>query len=359
MKKNKTALLLTGIMLTAALASGCGKKEEEVTTTETVVNVEPVSTMTDSESIDLRHKEGYVISELTGEWIDESLEKQRPLCIMINNIGDAMPQSGISQADITYEMLVEGGITRFLCVFKDYSNLEKLGPVRSARHYYVQMADMHDGYYAHVGWSSYAEEAINNLGVDNLNGLTNLSTIMYYRDESRYAPHNVYTNTEMTMAGIAEDGYRTEHDDSYEEMFAFNYEDTAIGNGQAANKVSTYFNSYSDSWFEYNSEDKRYYRYQYGDKQIDDQTGEQLSYKNVIVMFVQYTDIWEGLLEIDWNKGGTGYYATDGEYKAITWRNENGVVKYFDENGNQLKMNPGNTFVTVFDETAAEQVTFE
>ena len=66
MKKNKTALLLTGIMLTAALASGCGKKEEEVTTTETVVNVEPVSTMTDSESIDLRHKEGYVISELTG-----------------------------------------------------------------------------------------------------------------------------------------------------------------------------------------------------------------------------------------------------------------------------------------------------
>ena len=76
-----------------------------------------------------------MINEFSGEWIDESLSNQRPLCIMINNIVDAMPQSGISQADITYEMLVEGGITRYMCVFKDYSNLEKLGPVRSARHY--------------------------------------------------------------------------------------------------------------------------------------------------------------------------------------------------------------------------------
>lgn len=358
MKKSKTALLLTGVMITAALASGCGKKKE-TDTTEMSVNVEPSATMTDSSGIEVRHKDGYVISDLTGEWIDESLENQRPLCIMINNIGDAMPQSGISQADITYEMLVEGGITRYLCVFQDYSNLTKLGPVRSARHYYVQMADMHDGYYAHVGWSSYAEEAINNLGVDNLNGLTNLSTIMYYRDETRYAPHNVYTDTDKIKEGISVDGYRTEHDGSCEKMFAFNNDDTPIGNKMTANKIVTAFNDYSDPWFEYNSTDKRYYRFQYGEKQIDDQTNEQLSYKNVIVMFVQYTDIWDGLLEIDWNKGGTGFYATDGEYKPITWKQDKGVVKYYDENGEQLKMNPGNSFITVFDETIPNKVTFE
>lgn len=357
MRKNKTALLVTGLILTAALASGCGKKNEK--NTEASINVEPVSTMNDAESLSVRQKEGYIISDLTGEWIDESLENQRPLCIMINNIIDAMPQSGISQADITYEMLVEGGITRYLCVFQDYSNVTKLGPVRSARHYYVQMADMYDGYYAHVGWSSYAEEAINNLGVDNLNGLTNLSTVMYYRDETRYAPHNVYTDTDKINEGIKVDGYRTEHDGSYEKMFAFNYEDTPLENGMTANKITTSYNAGHEPWFEYNNEDKRYYRFQYGEEQIDDQTNEQLSYKNVIVMFVQYTDIWEGLLEIDWNKGGTGFYATDGEYQPITWRQDKGVVKYYTEDGKQLMMNPGQTFITVFDETIPNQVTFE
>jgi len=362
MKKNKVALLLAGLMLTASFTAGCGKKKEEApTTTEepTVINVEQVSTMSDSQSIEVRKKEGYILSDLTGEWIDESLANQRPLCIMINNIIDAMPQSGISQADITYEMLVEGGITRYLCVFQDYNNITKLGPVRSARHYYVQMAHMYDGYYAHVGWSSYAEESINQLGVDNLNGLTNLSTIMYYRDESRYAPHNVYTDTDKIKEGIAVDGYRTEHNPGLEKMFAFNYEDTPIGNGKVANKITTAFNDNPNRGFDYNAEDKRYYRFQYGEKQIDDQTGEQLSYKNVIVMFVEYTNIWDTLLQIDWNKGGTGFYATDGEYMPITWKNVNGVVKYFDEAGNQLLMNPGNTFITVYDEQLPEQIYFE
>lgn len=357
MKKNKKSLLITGLIITALLASGCGKKNDN--SKEPTINVEPVSTMNDAEDLSVRHKDGSVISDLTGDWIDESLENKRPLCIMINNIIDSMPQSGISQADITYEMLVEGGITRFLCVFQDYTDLTKLGPVRSARHYYVQMADMHDGYYAHVGWSSYAEEAINNLGVDNLNGLTNLSTIMYYRDETRYAPHNVYTDTDKIIEGISVDGYRTDHNESYEKMFAFNYDDTPIGNNMVANKITTAYSSDYKPWFEYNSKDNLYYRFQYGEDQIDDQTGKQLSYKNVIVMFVQYTDIWEGLLEIDWNKDGTGFYATDGEYMPITWRQDKGVVKYYSEDGEQLKMNPGQTFVTVFDETITNQIIFE
>ena len=98
MKKNKVALLLAGLMLTASFTAGCGKKKEEApTTTEepTVINVEQVSTMSDSQSIEVRKKEGYILSDLTGEWIDESLANQRPLCIMINNIIDAILKSNI------------------------------------------------------------------------------------------------------------------------------------------------------------------------------------------------------------------------------------------------------------------------
>ena len=181
-------------------------------------------------------REGYVINEFSGEWIDESLENQRPLCIMINNIVDAMPQSGISQADITYEMLVEGGITRYMCVFKDYSNLSKLGPVRSARHYYVQMANMLDGIYAHVGWSTFAEDQIKASGTNNLNGLYDSTT--FYRDNSRVAPHNCYTDSEKLKQGIAEAGYNTEYTNARRKAFAFNTEDTGLGNGQTATKVT-------------------------------------------------------------------------------------------------------------------------
>ena len=338
MKKNKFKKLSV-FALTAALSvsclTGCGKIEDDTTTEQAVITTEAPATMSDSSDIEFTPtKEGYVINEFSGEWIDESLENQRPLCIMINNIVDAMPQSGISQADITYEMLVEGGITRYMCVFKDYSNLKKLGPVRSARHYYVK-----------------------NTGVNNLNGLYDSTT--FYRDESRVAPHNCYTNSEKLKEGIAAAGYSTEYTGEKPKAFAFNYEDTAIGNGQTANKVTTAYNSSTTRWYEYNADEKLYYRFQYGDKQIDDQTNEQLRYKNLIVEFVQYSDLGGGLQDINWEKSGTGYYITDGEYEAITWRKDNGVVKYFTADGKQLKMNPGKTFITVFDENQQDQIIFE
>ncbi len=358
MKKNKIAIMLTGVMLTASLLGGCGKDKDKKTTEAPSVSLTPVATMGDAEAIEVVSKEGMVINEYSGEWIDESLEFQRPLCIMINNIIDAMPQSGISQADITYEILVEGGITRFMCVFKDYSNIPKLGPVRSARHYYVQLSEMMEGIYTHVGWSIYANEMIVNNGVNNINGLYDGTA--FYRDESRYAPHNCYTDSEKIAKTLAENySYNLSYEGENSGMFAFNYEDTPIGNGQTANKITTAFSSDRKPWFEYNSEDGLYYRFQYGEEQIDDQTGEQLKYKNVIVMFVKYSDLIEGLQDIDFTSGGDAYYFTDGEYKEITWANDDGIIKYYDEDGEQLKMNPGKTFITLFENDIPEQVIIE
>lgn len=357
MKKSKLLLALTGALIISSVATGCGNKKE-APTTETVLQVADDATMTDVPEMQEPKKEGFILSPYTGEWIEESFKDKRPLCIMINNIIDAMPQSGISQADLTYEMLVEGGITRYLCVFQDYSKLQKLGPVRSARPYYVKMANMLDGYYAHIGWNSFAEEQINLLGVNNLNGLTGVYDVMFYRDESRYAPHNVYTDADRIKAGIEYEGYRTERDSRFKKMFAFNYEEKELGTGKAASKVTTAFGDYAP-WFEYNSEDKMYYRFQYGDKQIDDQTGEQLKYKNIIVMFVQYEDIHEGLLDIDFTTGGKAYYVCDGEYKPIEWISKDSSVMFVDEDGKQVKMNPGNSFITVFPQEKYDNVTFE
>jgi hypothetical protein len=323
--------------------------------------------MNSAEDVQVVYKEGMVLSDLTGEWIDESLADQRPLCIMINNIIDAMPQSGISQADITYEFVVEGGITRLLCVFKDYATgIDKLGPVRSSRHYYAEMARTLDGIYAHFGWSPYAQNYIESIpDYQNLNGLE-LEGIMYYRDSSRVAPHNVYTDSEGIMAGIEYKGYDMTHASSYEyKNFKFNYNDTNLASGNTANKVTTAFSDSRQPWFEYHEDDSRYYRFQYGDEQIDAETGEQLSYKNVIVMFADYQGIEGdsvGCLTINWDDGttGTGYYISDGEYVPITWGKNSSGLMYYNEDGTQLKMNPGNTYISVMQaNTDGSRVIFE
>lgn len=371
--KNKKMKILIGatavvgvllIVLTIVMVSGKDKKKDKNKDTtekagdEVSITVEPDSTMSDAEDIEVIEREGMVISELTGEWIDESLDGQRPVCMMINNIIDAIPQSGISQADIIYEMKVEGSLTRLLCVFKDYTGIEKVGPVRSARHYYVEVTDMLDGIYCHFGYSPLAEQEIPALGVNNLNGLF-LDGSVYYRDSARYAPHNVYTSGSRIADGIASYEYSTVYETEPEKMFAFNYEEANLGTGNSANIIRTDF-AHNSPWFEYNAEEGVYYRFQYNQAHMDMENNEQLKFENVIVMLVDYTSLDStDHQDVDWNAGGTAYYATNGEYKEITWKKDNGVLKYFDADGNQFHMNPGKTFIAVFDDTYPDGVSFE
>ena len=364
MKKTRITALLLSIVMTAALLGGCGKKsksDDTDTDTKNVIEIKEATDMHEVGDMKAVHRDGYVISEFTGEWIEERLENQRPVTVMINNISDAMPQSGLSDADIIYEMIVEGGITRLMGVFKDYENLPKLGSVRSCRQYYVQISDMMNAIYAHVGQSWLGEEWLIKTGIDDLNGLSGYASYTtFYRDNTRYAPHNCYTDGPKIVAGIEGLGYSREYTNRHDDMFKFNYEDTPIGSGLKADKVTTKFaNGYAPR-FEYNAEEGVYYRFQYGKPHMDEYYGIQLSFKNVIIMFAGYSTLPDGLRDIDWDKGGAGYYVSDGEYKSITWsKDSNGIIKLYDENGKQLKMNPGKTFVTVFDDTIPENIIFE
>ncbi len=363
MKKTKKATaLLACAMMTSLLLSGCGKeKKEEEVTTQAQINLSPVSTMDGSaEDIQVISKEGYILSDLTGEWIDEKYENQRPFCLMINNISEAMPQSGISKAAITYEILVEGGITRYLCVFDTYDDIEKLGPIRSARVPYVQLAKMYDAFYGHYGWSPTAQEMIEgDSSINSLNGIY-LGDIMYYRSSDRPAPHNVYTNSDLIASGIEYKGYDYQHGDNYEKMFSFNYKDKPLENGTPANKVVTAFNEYYTPYFEYNAGDGLYYRTQYGSPQTDAETGEQLSYKNVVILMVEYSTDDTGYYRfVNWTSGLDVYYFTDGQYIKGRWENVGGVPKLFKEDGTEMKLNPGNTFVTVFDYTIPASIVIE
>ena len=132
---------------------------------------------------------------------------QRAIALMIDNHEGAWPQGGLNDADLVYEIIVEGGETRLMAVFKG-KNLEKIGPVRSARHYFIDYALENDAIYTHFGWSPQAESDIKKYSVNNINGITE-SSGSFWRTTDKYVPHNVATSTEKILEIAERKGYRT------------------------------------------------------------------------------------------------------------------------------------------------------
>lgn len=359
MKKNK--LFRYAILFaTAALFAGCGKSDENTEAEVNVTEAEFATETTVSEEPEIEHEGVY--NDLTGEWNTERTEEYgRPISVMINNIGDAIPQAGIIDADIIYEFKVEGGITRLLAIFSDYENIEKLGSIRSCRPYYVTESLEFDAIYVHYGQSPQGEEILASSGIDHLSGLDAEGSTVFYRSSDKVAPHNVYTNGEMLKAGIEYKSYSTEHDEDFESKFLFNEEIVKPEGGETANKITTAFNSSRAPWFEYNADDGLYYRFQYGAEHIDENTGEQLSFENIIIQFAHYTSIDDhDRQEIDLVSSGDGLYASNGVIIPITWKktSSGSQTKYYTEDGEELKLNPGKTWVTVFEENETQNVTW-
>ena len=268
----------------------------------------------------------------------------RPIAFMINNISEALPQSGIYGADYVYEMLVEGGITRLMTIYT--KNIpERIGPIRSARHNFLDISMEYDAVYAHFGGSPKAFSDIKALGIPNLNGIA-LDGKMYWRDESRKAPHNAYTNIEKTLEYMKKFGY-----DRVVLVNHFNFaQNEVILNGKSAQKVHI---PYSFSYFvdyEYNENSKDYKRFMKGKPQIDEAKKLQMSAKNIIIEFAKNTSMDdENRQEIYLVGSGKGYFITNGKYIDITWqkskRNEKTV--YYNEKGEEITLNVGQTWIQI------------
>ena len=151
-----------------ASATEAVKKEEQKEFTVNITET-PMLTHGDLQNIEIT-KDGKVRSDLTGEWIDKDLAHRKPIAVMINNLSVAMPQSGVGRADVIYEMLEEGGITRLMCIFTDYDDMEQIGPVRSTRAYYVRKAVEHQAFLVHWGRADNALEDLHGYpGVEHAN----------------------------------------------------------------------------------------------------------------------------------------------------------------------------------------------
>lgn len=344
--KKKNILAVFGLVLALGLTA-CGSDKETIATDEskkTIVVETEVETAAERNEL----PEGQMYSYLTGEPVDVAIGSQRPFAIMINNIEDAIPQSGISQAEIVYECLVEADITRLLCEFQDIENLTKVGSIRSARHYYMDFAQDDEAIFTHYGQSIFAEDRMN-AGYQTISGLSGYSEAVFYRSSDRVAPHNVFSSKEGLLAGLEYTGLTRDYPENYESRLNFYSEDTIPESGDATEKVTMPF-YYANPWFEYNEEDGLYYRYQYGGAHIDEENGEQLKFKNLIIQYATYEIISnEGHKDFALIGSGDGLIITNGKATKITWEraSENDRTTYYYEDGSPAYLNCGKSYISI------------
>lgn len=360
--KKKLAAMMILVLTVSMISAGCGKEKEDpdvVDWTVPPVETEEEPEPEEPEEPEVSH-EGEAQSFLTGEWLPEEEVKNRPLAIMFGNTTDALPQYGIGEADVLYECLVEGGLTRLMGIYDNYNDGKKYGSVRSCRLYYAHIAKEYDAIYAHYGQADIAKSFLNSDAIDNLNGLDgSVESLMYYRSSDRPAPHNVFATPEGIAAAIEKKGYRTVHKDDYTGQFLFSDGEEGITlNGSDAYAMQTSYPN-SKTWFEYDAESGLYKRFHYKREHVDGETGEQLAYTNVIFQFVPGRVIdGKGRMEFDTVGSGKAIYFTGGKCADITWKKDSleSSTHFYDANGSQLVMNTGKTSICIITTESADRI---
>lgn len=347
------ALVIAFIIVICTAISYSSKKNQTTENGDLVVNYTEAENEAQLKDLHINQAR----SKLSGLWVDEATVNNSPIAVMFSNIFDAMPQSSLSYADVVFESLVEGGITRLCGVFENCTSLEKIGPVRSCRTYYLFFAKEFEATYVHFGFSEYAAEFLQNKKMHSLDGMMYCN---FYRSTDRVAPHNAYTSWQGIMDSVVSKGYPTEYPDNYQQPYTFNEDDAndiTIENGQACLQFYPGY-VYNKPYFTYDESEKQYYRFQFGGPQIDAETGAQLKYKNILVKYVTGPYWPNGTPNYIVTGTGKGIYITDGKAIEVTWKNnsENGPTKYYYADGKEVTLNQGKTWVCQIESTSESLV---
>lgn len=338
--KKRGWLFALAIML--LLLSACSKKEkagaEEIVPKEDEDIVEAGDeTAEDAQTLDYQ-------SLFTGV-MREKEELTRPVLATINNHPQARPQSGISQADIVYEFLAEGNVTRFLALFQ--SELpETIGPIRSARDYFIYMAKGMDAFYIAHGYSPDAKTLLDKRYVDNVNGMQ-YDGSLFKRSADRKAPHNSYISGENVLAAMEKTNSQTEITKMPSFTFHESIEDAKIGD--IATMIVVRFSSNKDfiSTFSYEPEKGTYNRMVNDVLSVDKGNEAPVDVSNIIVLEAAHRTIDNvGRQAVDIESGGKAILFQAGIAKEIEWKNIDGFLVPV-ENGAPAKLVPGKTWIHV------------
>lgn len=336
--KRIICLILT-VVMGLAFAS-CGKKEEAKKVKATTTAAQTTTT-------------AKVINPLTGmTGFDGAKVDRKPVAVMINNISLAQGvQTGVGEADMVFETLAEGGISRLMAVYSDISKVDQIGSVRSARISYAQLAAGFDAYYIHCGAdnkycsSSYRKS----LGVESLDLGSNASSAGKRISNGLATEHTLYTFGESVEKLIKDKKNKIKN--SAKDVYKFNDEASPEKFENSAKNIAVKLSTVQTTHLRYNTEDRKYVRGNSSSNLLDYKSGKKEEFKNVLVLFTEIHNLSDGYHVQTEFGSGTGYYFSEGSYKPIKWekKSETAPLKYFNEDGSDLKLNAGNSYICLTD----------
>ena len=314
--------------------------------------------------------EGMVFSPFNGLPIAEELFMARPYAVVLNNYIRAQPQAGISQAQIVYEVLSEGDITRLIAIFHDFS-AERVGSVRSTREYFADFAADFDAIFVHFGGSISGYNRLARRNVDRLDGIA-LDGTVFWRDPIRRAipgmlEHSAYTSAENVIEHAERQGFRKTRSDNHTFGFGFEqtlsaYELMLLGGGEISQTRLIYvpFSNAYTRIFSYDEENKVYAVENINGPHIDEDAGE-LTVKNILIQSVQMRVIPgddAGRREMFNIGSGSGFWAAEGRITPVLWSrdSETSPTKWYFMNGEPLEIAPGNVWICVLQSSAQPRI---
>lgn len=339
MKKRILCLLLT-IIITLVLFTACEGKKVPIANDP---KPEPPTTTIPTTPIPIQEpepKNNFVPIE----------KGVRPYAVMIDNQGvRVLPQGGLDKAQIIYEIIVEGGETRLMPVFWGVGS-EMIGPVRSARHYFLDYALEHDALYVHYGQSPQALSDIKTLKVAAINGMYIGKKAFWDITKDKNNWQDTYTSMEKLKAYVESVKYRVNTEK--ELVFEYNQTKTDLTSEEKVIEIELKYSTSYNCGFKYDEESGMYLRYRKGQPHMERVSGEQLKAENIIIQIVKISSIdgdAKGRLELKNVGQGMGYYITHGKKVNIKWSKatRTNPTKYTLEDGTPLKLNPGQTWIEI------------
>lgn len=343
----KRIISTVALLLAITMLAGCNSSK-----TDSADQV-PAATAVPIESVESAAPN---TAEPTSPSVDPFLETyintdERPIAVMIDNDdNNARPQAGLDEAYLIYEMFVEGGSTRFMALYRN-TDVKKIGPVRSSRHYFLDYVMENDAIYTHFGWSPQAIKDISAYKIQKINGVLGEDGDIFWREEKFKGDwHSAYTSIEKITAKAEKKSYPDTTNRKNGIQYASSMY-TPDSDKQANRVILNYSDRYKTS-YTYNPKTKLYEKYIFGNPHKM-QNGNVVSVQNIIVQYVPVTALGDGTDRRNLlNTGsGKGYYITNGVCEEITWakssRSENTVYKKAD--GTPLQINPGKTIINLID----------
>lgn len=349
----RAAMLLMVIMLSlTACGGGDGKQQPP----------EETPTQTPSEEPTLPTQVPVTFSAPYTGLPHEVEPVNRPIAVMVNNFSAARPQSGLTNADVVWEVLAEGGITRLIAIFQSTNALtDTIGPIRSNRPYLIDVADSYKAVMSHAGASPEGYGILQKQKKPYLDEISNAGPY-YWRSKDRKAPHNLYSNLEKLREGAAKRGY-----DNDKPQIAYTF--TEAGSvasdplAKTAEQLSFIFTlkNYKVG-YQYDASTSVYKRTINGEPHIDKNNDQQLSATNLIIFETAHKTLDnEGRLSVDLTKGGKALLFQKGKVMEAEWvRASDGMLRWV-KDGKELELIPGKTFIHIVPSKASllDHITIE